>query len=90
VSISATAFGRGIMTQDEIEDCSWDDDGWIESLWSIKDKQRKEELEAKLEGFNVLAKFICGSEEFMEQVYGDHVRVVVTRDGVTVEEYSHD
>jgi hypothetical protein len=30
------------------------------------------------------------AEEVMQQVFGDHVRVTATRDGISVDEYEHD
>lgn len=37
-----------------------------------------------------LEKALTGAEPELEAAFGDHVRVIVTRDGVDIEEYSHD
>lgn len=33
---------------------------------------------------------ISGMEDEMQTIFGDHVKVIVTKDGVTTEEYEHD
>jgi hypothetical protein len=40
--------------------------------------------------FAELLRPIFGLSELMEQVFGDHVKVVVTREGFQVDEYQHD
>ena len=37
-----------------------------------------------------LAKELGGLEDALKTLFGDHVKVIVTRDGVEVEEYDHD
>jgi hypothetical protein len=37
-----------------------------------------------------LNKTLCGMEDELEAVFGDHVQVIVTKKGVEVEEYDHD
>ena len=37
-----------------------------------------------------LAQELSGLEDALQTLFGDHVRVVVTKDGVEVEEYDHD
>lgn len=37
-----------------------------------------------------LSKELSGLEDALKTLFGDHVRVIVTKDGVEVEEYEHD
>lgn len=37
-----------------------------------------------------LAAELCGISDALEQLFGDHVQVIVTASGVTVDEYDHD
>ena len=37
-----------------------------------------------------LDKSLSGMEDVLEDAFGDHVRVFVTRDGIEIEEYDHD
>ncbi len=83
-------FVDGVLSEEEAETLSEDGDGFIWSLWGLKDKDRKAELEKIFDGTTQLSQMLCGAEEFLEEVYGDHVRLTVTRAGIEVEEYSHD
>jgi hypothetical protein len=51
------------------------DDGWTQQTW--------DDLVA-------LAKALSDADEDLEAAFGDHVQVIVTPEGVDVEEYSHD
>jgi hypothetical protein len=46
--------------------------------------------EADWGGLVELSKTLQGMQDELEAVFGDHVQVIVTRDGVEVEEYEHD
>lgn len=39
--------------------------------------------------YDVLSNFMADNEDVLELMFGDHVTVKVTRDGVTTEEYEH-
>lgn len=39
---------------------------------------------------SALAKELGGLDDALETLFGDHVKVIVTADGVSVDEYSHD
>lgn len=73
----------------------WSESDWIFSSDSEFCQKRRQEL--NLEGVDRLsvAKFASliqssEMEDVMEAMFGDHVRVVATRDGFDVEEHSHD
>lgn len=39
---------------------------------------------------DALNRFIYANEELMKSMYGDHARIVITREGTEVEEYDHE
>lgn len=39
---------------------------------------------------DALNRFIYGNEELMKSMYGDHARIVITREGTEVNEYDHE
>ncbi len=65
--------------KDDEEDRDEDDIYEWKYLW----KSGYDALEA-------LSKFLNDNEEVAEIAFGDHVKVIVTREGVEVEEYDHD
>jgi hypothetical protein len=46
--------------------------------------------EADMAALSELADALSANEEVCLAAFGDHVQVIVTRDGIEVEEYSHD
>ena len=77
-------FGvNGLHIKDETVDADDEDDiyEWVE-LWG--DKANTYPLLKQFEG--VLSR----SEDTLLSMFGDHVRVVVTREGMDVEDYEHD
>jgi hypothetical protein len=46
--------------------------------------------ERDIKGFDELASFINSQEDMMHEMFGNHAQVIITRDGISVEEYSHD
>lgn len=83
-------FVNGVLTEEEAENLSDYGDGFVWSLYGVKDEVRKAELEKILNGAAELTKILSEAEEFLEAVYGDHVQITVTREGIKVEDYSHD
>lgn len=62
------------------------------SQWQLKDKDSKKELPSEFVAaakavYSFMANF---DDDDFEQMFGDHVEVFAKRDGITVEEYSHD
>jgi hypothetical protein len=49
-----------------------------------------DELHAASEALSALSAKLIAAEEVLEAVFGDHVEVTVTRDGISVDEYHHD
>jgi hypothetical protein len=48
-----------------------------------------DELHAAYDAINTLSAQLEAAEEVLEAVFGDHVEVTVTRDGISVDEYNH-
>jgi hypothetical protein len=46
-------------------------------------------LHAAYDAINTLSAQLEAAEEVLEAVFGDHVEVTVTRDGISVDEYNH-
>jgi hypothetical protein len=64
------------------------DDYYISSYRPSEDDESKRGMNGK---FKKVQEFIDSfDEDDMEAMFGDHVEVTVTRDGVTTEEYQHD
>lgn len=66
------------------EDC--EGDNFSSDSYSLKDYMDKEEVALCLKLENV----IQSNEELMQEIYGDHVIVVVTANGAETQEYDHD
>lgn len=73
-----------VSTSDERED-SFYGDGWTDGYGDAQGVSP--EGLAKL---GALQKTFGSMEEVLKDAFGDHVRVIVTRDGVDVDEYDHD
>lgn len=50
-----------------------------------EDKEENEEVESEVESF--LSKF---DDELLRNLFGDHVEIIVTKEGISVEEYEHE
>lgn len=61
-------------------------DEWNES----REKYGVERITSLNEDMVKINKFLRGMDEVMKMAFGDHCQVVVTRDGIEVEEYDHD
>lgn len=70
--------------EEQDDDDYEDDDGM--SAWSLSRSENPEmkALGEALKGLHVIP------DDVMESVFGDHVRIIATRNGFDVEEYSHD
>ena len=78
----------------------YDREGWVDS-WTIKyctddysdtdlSYENRNEKHPDLKIFDALS-VIQRQEDLLETIYGDHVEVIITRDGTTeVENYDHD
>lgn len=55
--------------------------------WGAKDDKYSESTLADLKE---LGKALCNADQELLALFGDHVRVIVTKDGIEVEEYIHD
>lgn len=71
-------------TDEEVDDTEAD---WF-TTWS--DKPPEGVSATTYQAVRDLSAMIQGNDELLEAVFGDHCRVIVTPDDVTVEEYSHD
>jgi hypothetical protein len=73
---------------------SWYSHDGKENDWlSTTDKYVKEQDEMFGDGFTRAALDLWGNinnEELLESVFGDHVRIIVTRNDITVEDHDHD
>lgn len=65
---------------------SFYDEGWVE-LYNKTAEGFSDATWAALQGLN---KTLSGAEYELLAAFGDHVKVVVTQEGVEVEEYDHD
>lgn len=75
------------FADDNPEDCEDEDRGNEYSSWQLKDKVLNEKEQAANEVLDLLAAF---DDHDYEEMFGDHLTVIVTRDGIETEEYSHD
>lgn len=74
----------------------YEDGSWLEDTYSIYDLEDTEpfnrgfypELDKAWKDFSAALYSI--PDEIYLAVFGDHRRIIVTRDGITVEEYEHD
>ena len=74
------------VTSDESDDEDEDeDDGWPEGF--DKSSATPEQLKAGKQVNKFLANF---DDDDMETLFGDHVKVIITKDGIEVEDYDHD
>lgn len=69
--------------QEELNDFLESGGDWTDGIWNMEECPLKTDLKAFQDA-------IHGIGDSMELVFGDHVRVVINRDGVEVEEYDHD
>lgn len=46
--------------------------------------------ERDIPGFDELSSFISQNEDLMEELFGNHAQIIITRDGIQVDEYDHD
>lgn len=58
---------------------TWRENGWTEL-----------QLRAFKEEVNKVEKWLASHEEFLEDVFGDHVKITVSKDGIEVDDYDHD
>jgi hypothetical protein len=69
------------------------DEEWADA-WSFNYAVEKGERAAVnpqlLESFKALSKMLQELDAVLEQAFGDHAEVAVTREGLTIEEYEHD
>jgi hypothetical protein len=91
-------FTNATPEQFEEDVTSWGDyEGEDENVWSEYAWGFKYHKDRYYEGINIdqaeeFSKLVGSSdmEEVMEAMFGDHVRVVATREGFDVREYDHD
>ena len=62
------------------------EDEWSGELYSIKDylSQKENEICSQLESL------LSQNEEFLEDIFGDHVKIVVNENGIETNEHEHD
>ena len=90
---ASTSDIAGLDPEEILSNCSGYDDDDIEvgdkrvtfeSAWGIEDEGLKKQLES-------ISSVLCGPlEQVCLQVFDDHQKILVTRDGVFQTEYSHD
>ena len=77
------------------DDVVWSETAWIFNSNSDYVRQRREQLNlegvdpASIDRFSTLIQS-DDMEDVMEAMFGDHARIVATRDGFEVNEYNHD
>lgn len=57
----------------------WRDNGWTDEL-----------IRGFIEDVHTVEKWLSNHEDFLYDIFGDHVQVVVSKSGVETHEYSHD
>lgn len=69
-----------------------DENVWSESAWGFKYHKDRYYKGINIDQAEEFSKLVGSSdmEEVMEAMFGDHVRVVATREGFDVREYDHD
>lgn len=77
--------GLHASAKDERDDSLYGD-GWEEIYSKVADGFSPESWKALQE----LEAALSGGEPELKAAFGDHVQVIVTKDGVDVEEYEHD
>jgi hypothetical protein len=71
------------------EDIEEVDEGlWVDTPWGFRKMENFSEEDSKV--LSALSKFVSRNEDLMESMFGDHVRIIVDKDGVHTEEYDHD
>lgn len=81
--------GLGIWFTDDKES----DDNFYEhefSTWSLKEKPPDQWTVNEKAGMAVTEFFKNFRDEDLKEMFGDHIKVFVTKDGIEIEEYSHD
>lgn len=93
----ANALGEEhIKSVDDIDHTQWPEDIGGVCIWSHMFRQKdsfdaeKWNSREQLDACNQIKLFLEGSEDLLLAAFGDHVRVVVSPDGVTVEDIDHD
>lgn len=74
----------------EYENLTEGENHFIESGDGYSSYNTKSLKKEELETINALMSFIEVNEDLMEDLFGNHVSVLVTADGIEVEEYEHD
>jgi len=69
-----------------------DDTVWSETSWGFTYHKDKNFEGVNLDDVENFSELVSGSEmqDVMKEMFGDHVRVVATREGFDVQEYNHD
>lgn len=68
-----------------------DEQDYEDYEYEIWGKYREDSHSYSKEAFTELTEAFDGlGEDILESIFGDHMKITVTKDGVTVEEYSHD
>jgi hypothetical protein len=80
---------------DGAEDAGHNEDGFYDGYWVSKDRGRWSPpvevcSNATVDACRELAEHLARAEDVLQTLFGDHVAVTVTKDGVDVEEYEHD
>ncbi len=69
--------------------CSWTLANAKDSRW-IEEAHRPLITPELLEDFKWVTKIVESDPDSMEMIFGDHARVIATKNGITVEEYEHE
>ncbi len=75
------------LSEEEQEDKDEDDRGFVETWDFYKNKELKEKLKDLTKDF---VESFNDMNDIFEEVFGDHVKVTVTRESVEVTEFQHD
>lgn len=76
------------FTDDYSDDIYEEEDGGWHSLYS---KPEDIDIDAQTwHNIKTFSKALSGAEQDMQAAFGDHVRVIISQEGIDIEEYEHD
>lgn len=58
--------------------------------WDALDSNAKKRAEAYFSDYHALAGFLLGLDEHLKIMFGDHIEVIVTREGIETRDYEHE
>lgn len=84
------------FTEDE-EDDDFDPDEdelqngqWAVESWDLRDSSQYGLTEEEKDLIQFVSKTISDNNDFFEEIFGDHIEITITAEGIETEEYDHD